>query len=112
MMTKTKPHGPVKEPWHAVSVVAGPGACPAAERLRDKRLLSDEAPRLPHPECSSSWRCKCIYRHYSDRRAIPRRETDRGNDRNTDPFAIALRLSWQLLRNSATWCATNRGNHE
>src|SRR3981189_1697712 len=77
-MTKAKPPGPVKEPWHAVSVVGGPRACPAAEGLRDKRFLSDEAPRLPLPECSSPWRCKCVYRHHPDRRAIPRRETDRG----------------------------------
>ena len=78
MVTKPKLPGPLKQPWHAVSVLAGPMACPAIEALRDKRFLSDEAPPLPHPECSSRWRCKCIYLHYSDRRTMPRRATDRG----------------------------------
>ena len=100
MMTKTKLPGLVKEPWHAVSVVAGPRACPAAERLRDKRFLSDEAPRLPHPECSSSWRCKCIYRHYSDRRASSRRGGSfpnpwLGKDRRTGPQARGRRADDQ-----------------
>lgn len=78
MVTKTKLPGPFRQPWHAVSIVARPEACPATERLRHKRFLSDEAPPLPVPECSSPWRCKCIYRHYPDRRAILRRATDRG----------------------------------
>src|ERR1700676_2854237 len=82
MATKTKP--PVnlgaasKEPWHAVSVMAGLTTCPAAEGLRGQRFLADEAPRLPLLECSLSVRCTCIYRHFSDRRHSPRRETDRG----------------------------------
>lgn len=78
MVTKTKLPETPKEPWHAVSVVGQAGACRATEGLRDKRFLSDEAPPLPLPECSSPWRCKCIYRHYPDRRAVLRRETDRG----------------------------------
>src|ERR1700687_1304351 len=78
MVTKTKVPGPVKRSWHAVSVVGGPAACPATQGLRHKRFLSDEAPPLPLPECSAPWRCKCIYRHHSDRRAtLRRRETDR-----------------------------------
>jgi hypothetical protein len=78
MVTKTKVLEPFKKSWHAVSIAAGPLACPAAEGLRHTRFLSDEAPPLPLPECSSPWRCKCIYRHHSDRRAtLRRRETDR-----------------------------------
>jgi hypothetical protein len=70
--------GSLKQPWHAVSVVVGgPAACPAAEGLRRKRFLSDEAPRLPLQECSCPWRCKCVYRHHADRRMSVRRETDR-----------------------------------
>ena len=68
---------PPKGPWHAVSVVEGPGACPAVKTLGPKRFLADEAPRLPLPECSSAWRCKCVYRHFSDRREGPRRATER-----------------------------------
>ena len=56
-----------KEPWHAVSV-GGPDACVAAAKLARWRFLSVEAPRLPLPQCSSAWRCACIYRHHSDRR--------------------------------------------
>jgi hypothetical protein len=78
MVKKTKQPASVKQPWHAVSVVGGPLACPAIEGLRDKRFLSDAAPQLPLPECPSPWRCKCVYRHFSDRRAMPRRATDRG----------------------------------
>ena len=78
MVTKTKLPASIKQPWHAISVVVGPLACPAIEGLRDRRFLSAEAPQLPLPECSSPWRCKCIYRHFSDRRALPRRATDRG----------------------------------
>ena len=78
MVTKTKQPASTKQPWHAVSVVAGPMACPAIEGLRDKRFLSTEAPQLPLPECSAPWRCKCVYRHFSDRRALPRRATDSG----------------------------------
>lgn len=68
---------PSIERWHAVSVVGGPGACAAVKKLGPKRFLADEAPRFPLPECSSAWRCKCIYRHFPDRRASPRRAGER-----------------------------------
>src|SRR3954465_12821363 len=71
MVTKTKLPASIKQPWHAVSVVGGPRACPATEGLRHKRFLSDEAPRLPLPECSSPWCCKCTYGHYSIDARIP-----------------------------------------
>jgi hypothetical protein len=41
--------------------------------MRDKRLLARDAPALPLKGCSLSATCKCIYRHYADRRAGPRR---------------------------------------
>lgn len=79
--TSTKPQSttrtPIKEQWHAISIVAGPAACPAAVKLGGRRFLSDEAPRLPLGECSSPARCKCIYRHFSDRRASLRRAEER-----------------------------------
>ena len=78
MMAKTNAARSCKQPWHAVSVIGRAVACPATKELSDKRFLSDEAPRLPLPDCSSTWRCNCIYLHYSDRRRNPRRETDRG----------------------------------
>ena len=79
MGTKTRPARPFQEPWHAVKVVGKAHSCRATEGLRGKRFLSDEAPRLPLPECSSPGRCGCIYMHYSDRRRDLRRDTDRGN---------------------------------
>ena len=78
IVTKAKAHHVFKEPWHAVRIVGRPGACAIGEKVRAKRFLSDEAPRLPLAECPSRWRCKCIYRHFPDRRAKSRRETDRG----------------------------------
>jgi hypothetical protein len=78
MVTKAKLPGPFRQPWHAVSIIAKLEACPVSEGLRRKRFLSDMAPPLPVPECSSPWRCKCTYLHHSDRRAVLRRVTDRG----------------------------------
>src|SRR5712691_1563331 len=66
-----------KQQWHAVSVVEGPLACSVAKELAPKRFLAQEAPPLPLANCSSPWRCKCVYRHFADRRASPRREEDR-----------------------------------
>src|SRR5947199_9063179 len=60
METKRKLLETVRHPWHSVSIVGNPGACPAAEGLRRKRFLSKDAPPLPVPECSSPGRCKCI----------------------------------------------------
>jgi hypothetical protein len=48
----------------------------AAQRLKGKRFLSNDAPTLPLPECVM--RCGCKYRHYEDRRGQPRRAEERG----------------------------------
>ena len=65
------------EPWHAVRVVAGDLACTAVAKLENARFLSTQAPQLPLHDCSHPSRCKCTYRHFSDRRAAPRRWRDR-----------------------------------
>ena len=79
---KTKPapsaRAAPKQPWHAVGVVGGTTACKPALQIKGKRFLATEAPPIPLPDCTSSWRCKCVYRHYSDRRGTPRRIADRG----------------------------------
>jgi hypothetical protein len=67
-----------RDPWHAVSVVSGPTACAAATELRAKRFLPQDAPRLPMPNCSCPLTCTCTFRHYSDRRATPRRASELG----------------------------------
>ena len=66
------------ERWHAVSIVGGPDSCPASLELRAKRYLPHDAPRLPMPACTCPLKCKCVYRHYADRRANPRRASERG----------------------------------
>ncbi len=67
----------VGNPYHAVSVVPGNGACEQARRLKDKRFLSAEAPNLPLDLCDAS-SCTCRYRHHDDRRYHVRREQDQG----------------------------------
>ena len=68
-----------KDSWKAVSVVAGNSAWEAAQRLRDQRFLSREAPRLPLPECTNQDKCQCKYQHFASRRAWLRRATDAGS---------------------------------
>ncbi len=65
-----------KQPWHAVSIVPRGAACELAVALRERRFLSSEAPQLPLPDCPSANKCQCVYRHYTDRRAGPRRSSD------------------------------------
>ena len=77
MKTNLKAGG-LQQSFHAVSITAGLGACPAALALRQKRFLSLEAPALPLPACTSPGYCLCKYQHHSDRRTTLRRLTDRG----------------------------------
>jgi len=63
--------------YHCVTVNAGTAACPAALDLKDVRILSADAPRLPMAECTMPADCRCTYRHHDDRRAGPRRALDR-----------------------------------
>lgn len=57
---------------------AGSGACPRARMFVGKRFLASEAPALPLPECGSRSACRCVYVHFRDRRAAPRRDADVG----------------------------------
>jgi hypothetical protein len=58
--------------FHAVAIECGTDACPAANELRNMRLLSGEAPQLPLPDCDAP-RCDCRYVHFDDRRDEDRR---------------------------------------
>jgi hypothetical protein len=58
----------ISNPYHAVSIEAGPQACAAARNLKGERILSVSAPMLPLPGCDSTI-CKCRYSHFNDRRA-------------------------------------------
>jgi hypothetical protein len=68
---------PVETKFHAVSIIAGAGACAAAHRFTKQRFLSEYAPRLPLPTCDSAV-CTCHYKHHKDRRAGPRRRGEVG----------------------------------
>jgi hypothetical protein len=69
---------PLRLRFHAVSIIAGPNACPQALALKGVRLLSAaEPPRLPLAGCARGADCQCRYQHHSDRRAGPRRSDGR-----------------------------------
>jgi hypothetical protein len=63
-------------PWHAVSIVLCHPCCKAAGAASVTRYLSDDAPRLPLAACTTPDSCACYYKHYSDRRAQPRRRDE------------------------------------
>ena len=69
---------PEAKSWHAVDILPGPLFCPEVKRLGGCRFLAGKAPRLPIPDCSTRWRCRCVYRHFLDRRLGPRRADERG----------------------------------
>jgi hypothetical protein len=75
--------------YHCVSVVAGIDACAAARALAGARLLSAEAPRLPLAGCTMPDACRCTYVHHDDRRAGPRRASERGG--LADPWSLTER---------------------
>jgi hypothetical protein len=63
--------------FRGVEIVAAGGACPAARALHGVRLLTADAPRrLPLDDCDRPVACRCIYRHFDDRRTGPRRENE------------------------------------
>lgn len=70
------PGGGKRTSWGAVSIQYRSWGCQAARALAQIRFLSNEAPRLPLPDCSNPAGCDCIYRKHDDRRAGPRREID------------------------------------
>lgn len=53
------------------------GRCAAVDSLAGYRILADEAPSLPLPDCDYA-ECKCRYAPYKDRRAGLRRDADVG----------------------------------
>lgn len=53
----------------SVTVVPGSSCCHAARKLRHKRTLVDEAPRLPLPDCTQPESCECTFEKHADRRA-------------------------------------------
>ena len=63
--------------YRGVEVIAAGNACNAARALTSMRLLTAEAPaRLPLAACDRPGYCRCVYRHFDDRRQGPRRENE------------------------------------
>ena len=60
-----------------MSIVPRGSACEQAIALREKRFLSKEAPAIPLRDCPRKQTCTCVYKHYADRRAGPRRIDER-----------------------------------
>ena len=65
-----------KPPYQCVEIIANDGACAAARALRNRLILSDDAPVLPLSACDHPSTCNCAYRQFDDRRHSPRRESD------------------------------------
>ena len=57
-----------QNPYAAVSIRPGQGACAAAKALRQTRFLPSEAPLTPLADCNAR-HCECRYVHYADRRS-------------------------------------------
>ncbi len=50
----------VVNPYHAVSIEAGPGCCTTAQNFAGRRFLTWEAPSVPQPSCDVAT-CHCRY---------------------------------------------------
>ena len=72
----------VTNPYHAVSIKAGPSCNQTKQKYGDRRFLSAEAPVLPQPTCNVT-ACKCQYVHHDDRRS----ESDRRLRDVWNPYA-------------------------
>ena len=73
-------HRRVGNPYHAVSIVAGPKACAEARERQGERFLSTSAPMLPLRECTQAT-CHCRYVHHDDRRSESDRRVNFANPR-------------------------------
>ena len=66
----------VTNPYHAVSIKAGPSCYQTAQQFGSRRFLAGEAPPLPQPTCNVK-ACECRYLHHEDRRdGFDRRHRD------------------------------------
>ena len=83
---QVNPSSIVKERWHAVSIVGASDACPSV-RAGAHAAFSRKM-RLDYRWLTCAWplNCRCVYRHYADRRATPRRASELGRpSRAVDP---------------------------
>ena len=61
------------------------GCCKAVEAITGRRLLTEEAPQLPMPDCDKAT-CECRFQQYTDRRTDVRRDADAGIGTMADMF--------------------------
>lgn len=83
----------IPKQWHAISVEAKPLSCAAAQDLRKKRFLSQEAPALPLEGCTKGANCPCTYKHHEDRRGKGRRKEESGMPSNAKSQSSERRIS-------------------
>lgn len=62
----------LRQKYHSVEIQYLGQGCKAVQALQGQVFLSQRAPKLPLPECTSA-RCRCRYRHLDDRRRTDRR---------------------------------------
>jgi hypothetical protein len=94
-------------PWHAVVVTTGKSCCQASIGARHTRFLSKEAPPLPLAGCTQPKHCLCKYKHFTDRRAGPRRFTDSERFKNALSQPSSVRLTIDDRRGTAGRRATD-----
>ena len=70
--------GTLSSLFHGIAIEPGEDACEAVRQLAGHRFLSEDAPRLPLDECQCVQECRCVYRHFTDRRTHVRRDADMG----------------------------------
>jgi hypothetical protein len=75
----------VTNPYHGVSIKAGPGCHQTAQKYGSRRFLAGEVPPLPAPTCSVE-ACECRYVHHEDRR-------DKYDRRQSDIWDASARLA-------------------
>jgi len=80
--------------FHSVSISMDASPCHAIRKYAGRRLLSNEAPILPLPDCDQS-NCSCRFEHFDDRR-------DPGNRRDR-VVAIGRMASSDSSRERRTW---------
>jgi hypothetical protein len=80
--------------FHAVSINMDASPCPAIREYEGRRLLSNEAPMLPLPDCDQR-HCNCRFEHYKDRRT--------GKNRRDDVVTIARISSGESIQERRSW---------
>jgi hypothetical protein len=89
---KNSQHIHVANPWHAVGIVFERPACPACAPYKGVRFLAKEAPPLPLRGCLDPKGCKCVYKHFPDRRSGPRRAAERRAFQPMNPTLVTRKV--------------------